>query len=109
MPLFLCEEQPFYIVPRQDATILGGTYEEEVWNLHTAPETIQRLYQQAVGLFPQLGDSPISGSWSGLRPYRKRIKVEQEEGTNIIHNYGHGGSGFTLTWGCAKEVADLMG
>lgn len=108
MPLFLCEEQPFYIVPRQDFTIIGGTYEEGEWDLRTEPETIQALYRQAIGLFPKLGNSPILNSWSGLRPYRKRIRVEQEAGTNIMHNYGHGGSGFTLAWGCAKEVADMV-
>lgn len=108
MPLFLCEEQPFYIVPRQDFTIIGGTYEEGEWDLRPEPDIIQGLYLQAVGLFPRLGDSPILNSWSGLRPYRKRIRVEQEAGTNIIHNYGHGGSGFTLAWGCAEKVAAMI-
>lgn len=108
MPLFLCEEQPFYIVPRQDFTIIGGTYEEGEWDLNTEPETIQSLYRQAVGLFPELGNAPIIGSWSGLRPYRKMIRVEKEAGKNIIHNYGHGGSGFTLAWGCAAEVAAMV-
>ena len=26
----------------------------------------------------------------------------------IIDNYGHGGSGITLSWGCAKHVADIL-
>lgn len=108
MPLFLCEEQPFYIVARRDATIIGGTYEEGEWDLTPESETIQSLYKQAVGLFPSLGQSPIIGSWSGLRPFRKRIRVEKEAGRNIIHNYGHGGSGFTLAWGCAMEVSAMI-
>ena len=48
------------------------------------------------------------GSWAGLRPYRSEVRVEREEGTNIIHNYGHGGSGFTLSFGCAEEVANIV-
>jgi D-amino-acid oxidase len=44
----------------------------------------------------------------GLRPARKdNIRLEQEPGTDIIHNYGHGGSGVTLSWGCAKEVVQI--
>lgn len=108
MPIILDNEQPFYIVPRQDVTIIGGTFEEKVSELTPEPAVIEGLYQQAVALYPHLKDSPITGSWSGLRPYRKRIRIEKEPGENLIHNYGHGGSGFTLSWGCAEEVVRLM-
>lgn len=109
MPIVLDNEQPFYIVPRQDVTIIGGTYEEKVWELSPEPATIQGLYQQAVSLYPHLEKSPLIGSWSGLRPFRKRIRIEKDPDTkNIIHNYGHGGSGFTLSWGCAEEVVRLI-
>ena len=33
---------------------------------------------------------------------------KRSHGTRIVHNYGHGGSGVTLSWGCALEVADLV-
>ena len=47
---------------------------------------------------------------AGLRPYRRQnVRVESEPGTRIIHNYGHGGSGVTLSWGCAAEVVQMAG
>ena len=47
----------------------------------------------------------------GLRPFRKTgVRLEREKLSDrrtVIHNYGHGGSGFTLSWGCAENVFRL--
>jgi len=47
----------------------------------------------------------------GLRPFRKSgVRLERDhlsDGRTVVHNYGHGGSGFTLSWGCAEEVFEL--
>jgi glycine/D-amino acid oxidase-like deaminating enzyme len=46
----------------------------------------------------------------GLRPFRKKgFRVEKQElgSKTIIHNYGHGGSGWSLSWGTAKLAVDL--
>jgi hypothetical protein len=47
----------------------------------------------------------------GLRPFRKSgVRLEREklrDGRTVIHNYGHGGAGFTLSWGCAENVFEL--
>ncbi len=44
----------------------------------------------------------------GLRPFREGgVRLQIEPGGRIVHNYGHGGAGVTLSWGCADEVADL--
>jgi D-amino-acid oxidase len=42
----------------------------------------------------------------GLRPARPALRLEAERIGNatVIHNYGHGGAGFTLSWGCAEEA-----
>ncbi len=44
----------------------------------------------------------------GLRPFRNSgVRLELEklgDGRSVIHNYGHGGAGFTLSWACAEEV-----
>jgi len=104
--IFLDNELPLYIVPRKDAIIIGGTYEAEVTDAVTDAPTINRLLDNAFKVFPELKDQKVIGSWAGLRPYRPLVRVERAG--NIIHNYGHGGSGFTLAWGCAAEVASLI-
>ena len=47
----------------------------------------------------------------GLRPISPRVRVEIEQRAPdrlVVHNYGHGGAGVTLSWGCAAEVAQLV-
>lgn len=108
LPIFLDNEKPQYIVPRKDAIIVGGTYEENVFDECTEPATIEFLLQKAFDIYPELKQHQYLGSWAGLRPHRADVRLEKEEGTNIIHNYGHGGSGFTLAFGCAADVVKLV-
>ena len=47
----------------------------------------------------------------GLRPCRRggvRCEMEVMGSKTVVHNYGHGGSGITLSWGCAGEVLDIV-
>ncbi|MDT5272880.1 MAG: D-amino-acid oxidase [Acidobacteriota bacterium] len=46
----------------------------------------------------------------GLRPYRAEgfvVDAERMGDKLLIHNYGHGGGGITLSWGTASLAADL--
>jgi glycine/D-amino acid oxidase-like deaminating enzyme len=46
----------------------------------------------------------------GLRPYRPSgfvVRAEQLGDTRVVHNYGHGGAGITLSWGTSKLAVDL--
>jgi D-amino-acid oxidase len=48
---------------------------------------------------------------AGLRPHRaKSYRLEPETlGTKfVVHNYGHGGAGITMSWGCAHEIVDIV-
>jgi len=108
LPIYLDNDTPLYIVPRKDATIIGGTYEADIYEEVTEPETIERILQTAYTFFPELKQKKVIGNWAGLRPFRPQVRVEHEAGTNIIHNYGHAGSGFTLSFGCAEEVMHLV-
>jgi D-amino-acid oxidase len=106
LPIFLDNESCVYIVPRKDAIIVGGTYEEGIENETTEPATIERLLNNVYNIYPNLKEQQVIGSWAGLRPFREEVRLKREG--NIIHNYGHGGSGFTLAFGCAEEVLSMM-
>jgi D-amino-acid oxidase len=105
-PIYLDNEKPLYLVPRKDAMIIGGTYEENLYEEKTESSTIEKILNTAYEVFPELKQQKVIGSWAGLRPYRPTVRVEKEN--NIIHDYGHGGSGFTIAFGCADEVMKLV-
>ncbi len=98
-----------YVIPRSHDIVLGGTVEPGVEDLTPDPEETERILARCARLAPQLSEGQVVASSVGLRPGRSAIRLEVEElnGRAVIHNYGHGGSGLTLSWGCAREVADL--
>lgn len=99
-----------YIIPRRDGCILGGTAEENDWRLEVDPQTAQTILDKCGRLEPALREADILEHAVGLRPGRTEVRLELEpvsDGCAIIHNYGHGGAGFTLSWGCAEEVVSL--
>jgi D-amino-acid oxidase len=108
----LDEENPegvAYIVPRSNDCILGGTAEEGEWNLKPDPETAAGILRRCTQLEPRLADAEVLEHKVGLRPGRAEIRLEREDGpVPRIHNYGHGGSGVTLSWGCAEETLRLV-
>lgn len=106
--IYLDNEDMLYVVPRKDAIIVGGTYEENIYEEVTEPGTIEKILARAYNALPELKQHTVIGNWAGLRPYRKDVRVEKEANTNIIHNYGHGGSGFTLSFGCAGTVVKMI-
>jgi D-amino-acid oxidase len=99
-----------YVLPRPDVVVLGGTAEEDDREPRPRPETTKSILERTLLLEPRLASATYIGSAVGLRPARAEVRLEAEplpDGRRLIHNYGHGGSGFTLSWGCADEVARL--
>ncbi len=102
-----------YLVPRGDILLLGGLVEKDQWSTDITLdnyEYLRQMHQRCIDFLPMLErakldvDEPVR---VGLRPARKNnVRLEQEKGTTIIHNYGHGGSGITLSWGCGMEVVE---
>ncbi|MEU4195702.1 FAD-dependent oxidoreductase [Kribbella sp. NPDC026611] len=101
-----------YVIPRERDVIVGGTSQPNDWNLAVDPDTTQQILDRAFELVPQLRKARVIRQRVGLRPARPSVRCElvrAAAGTPIIHCYGHGGSGITLSWGCASEVFDLAG
>ncbi len=99
-----------YTIPRRDVTVLGGTAQKDDWEENIRPEDSEYILTKCEELWPELDREKIVGEAVGLRPSRNEVRLEKEElfGKNIIHNYGHGGAGVTLSWGCADEVVRLI-
>ena len=61
--------------------------------------------------------APVNASWDrvirttiGLRPHRPSgfvLKADQLDNKTLIHNFGHGGAGMSLSWGTASMAADM--
>ena len=100
-----------YVVPRSEDCILGGTAEEGEWDTEPDPETAAGSLRRCEALAPRLAGSEVLEHKVGLRPGRPEIRLEAVDVTNgppRVHNYGHGGSGVTLSWGCAEETLRLV-
>jgi glycine/D-amino acid oxidase-like deaminating enzyme len=55
-------------------------------------------------------ESRVIRTMAGLRPYRRSgfvVRAEQLGEKRLVHNYGHGGAGITLSWGTSKLAAEL--
>ena len=98
-----------YIVPRSEDMILGGVAQNNDWSLETRMEDRDNILEKCCKLIPELKNAEIIEDMVGLRPGRSEVRLEKEIllGRPMIHNYGHGGSGVTLSWGCADDVVEL--
>jgi D-amino-acid oxidase len=112
-----------YIFTFGDRLILGGTFELGREGADTDEPSLAAIIDRCRNLL-RLSGHP---RWADLarrrtevraapRPSRGRadtheaIRLEREvlpTGQTLIHNYGHGRTGVTLSWGCAAEAADL--
>lgn len=102
-----------YIHPRTHDCILGGTFEVGNWDTTPDPKTAAEILERCAELVPKLAGTEVLEHHVGLRPKRSggvRLEVDTEApgGMRLVHNYGHGGAGVTLSWGCAEEAVALV-
>ena len=106
----VCDDEPLmYAIPRTNDCVFGGTNELSD-NLAADPATTSRIVAECSRVL-KIDKPSILAERVGLRPFRKSgVRLERDQlrdGRTVIHNYGHGGAGFTLSWGCAREVLEL--
>ena len=103
----VCDDPPLmYAIPRENDCVFGGTnstsYDREPIRADT--DRIVAECSRTLNIEPP----PVIATRVGLRPFRKlgvRLEMEKlSDGRTVVHNYGHGGCGFTLSWGCAEDV-----
>lgn len=99
-----------YAVPRGDHVVLGGTAADHDDDLSVRPTEADAIAQRCGALDPRLADAPRLRDVVGLRPGRPHVRLERQRigEHTVIHNYGHGGAGVTLSWGCARDVLPLL-
>lgn len=98
------------IVPRLNDVVLGGVALRGRTPAVVDPELSDSFVANAVKLVPSLSHATKTKEYAGLRPYRDTIRLEKEAKPNgtIIHNYGHGSSGYNYSWGCAEDVCKMV-
>jgi D-amino-acid oxidase len=106
----VCDDAPLmYAIPRTNDCVFGGTNHVSD-NLAADPATTSQIVAECSRVL-DIDKPPVLAERVGLRPFRRSgVRLERDrlcDGRIVIHNYGHGGAGFTLSWGCAREVARL--
>lgn len=96
--------------PHGATVVVGGTAEVDVWSREPDPDLAAAIIDRCAKVEPRLRDARVLGHRVGLRPTRPLVRLEEMtvDKTHLIHNYGHGGAGITLSWGCAYEVRALI-
>ncbi|MFF2650318.1 FAD-dependent oxidoreductase [Streptomyces sp. NPDC058045] len=100
-----------YFFPQPGRLLLGGTAEEDVYRPEPDERTAAEIVARCARVRPELADARILGHRVGLRPARPAVRLEREvrpDGRALVHHYGHGGAGVTVSWGCAREATRLV-
>ncbi|MFI1171237.1 FAD-dependent oxidoreductase [Streptomyces melanogenes] len=100
-----------YFFPQPYGLLLGGTAQDDDWDLAPDPRVAEGIVARCARVRPEIAGARVLAHRVGLRPVRDAgVRIEAEttaSGGLLVHNYGHGGAGVTVAWGCAREAAAL--
>ncbi|MFI1223494.1 MULTISPECIES: FAD-dependent oxidoreductase [unclassified Streptomyces] len=101
-----------YFFPQPGRLVLGGTAEADDPRTEPDPDTAREIVARCARIRPEIAGARVLGHRVGLRPAREAgVRIEAEAlpgGGLLVHNYGHGGAGVTVAWGCARAAAALV-
>lgn len=98
-----------YIVPRSRDCVIGGLDDPESHRPTATRREVSAILKRAKAVHEDL--MATGRVKVGMRPVRDdgvKLEIEELNGCTVVHNYGHGGAGFTVSWGCAERVAELV-
>ena len=98
------------LFPHGERLILGSVAREDDWDTTPRTEDAEAILARCAAIEPRVRDARILEHQVGLRPARNVVRVEAQtlDAARLVHNYGHGGTGVALSWGCAREVVALV-
>jgi D-amino-acid oxidase len=103
-----------YMIPRAGEIMVGGCAEPGIDDLRltlSLEDTVRRAGLYVPWLRTRTNADQVRAPVVGVRPCRRngiRLELDVSASALVIHNYGHGGSGFSLSWGCAQSVSALI-
>ncbi|XP_011407418.1 PREDICTED: D-aspartate oxidase-like [Amphimedon queenslandica] len=108
------QNERVYMIPQYGRVLIGGTYcrtEDDVGEEDSV--IFEKIIKRCKEVIPSISDASIIEKWVGIRPLRKGgTRLEKEElphGSGLlVHCYGHGHFGVSLSWGCAEEIGNIV-
>ncbi|ETN78873.1 FAD dependent oxidoreductase [Necator americanus] len=104
-----------FTIPKNNSVVVGSVKQVNRSDVRVTEEDRNDIWRRYEELHPAMKDARILGEWCHLRPARESIRVESvakrtQSGATytVVHNYGHGGHGFTVGWGTAVRAATLV-
>jgi D-amino-acid oxidase len=104
-----------FIVPQNNNTLLlGGLVKPGQWDLNLTLENyppIKAMYDRCLSFYEPLWTSdwfPVSHHVVGVRVEREPMGYYRGRWTKIVHSYSQGGAGFSLSFSCTADVANMV-
>ncbi|MDI5973660.1 FAD-dependent oxidoreductase [Streptomyces sp. SL13] len=98
--------EPVYFFPQPGRLLLGGTADPGAWDTTPDPAVADAIRRRCARVDPRIAGARVLAHRAGLRPVRSEVRLDREG--DVVHHYGHGGAGVTVSWGSAARAAALV-